>query len=610
MPGWTPGRAETLTACVAVVGLLSLGALPANAQDRRSVTFHVEPGGRPSGSGEKRDPFTSLERAQTAARRAAARGMDVVVRLGGGRYELRHPLTFTPRDSARPGQRVIYTAYPGESPVLSGGRLVRGWRPADDGLWRARVDHVNTRQLFVNGRRAVRARGGSLPGASKSAWGYTTTDRTMERWRNPREIELVYNVKWTQIRGQVARISGSNIRMQQPWWDNAGLFHVAIDVPTYIENAYELLDEPGEWYLDRPAGFLYYRPRKGEDMRDMRDVRAVVPIRRSLVRIRGTPAHPVSRLRFTGLTFAHTTWLGAEDRDGFEAIQANFALTGRNDTFVDPSDAWEKMPAAVSVRGGRKIQLRGNRFTRLGAAGLNVERGTQRSEVVGNKFADVSGSAIQLGDIDDHHPPSESTVVARNRVTDNVIRSVAIEYAGGVGIWGGYVADNTIAHNLLSDLPYTAISIGWGWGARDYPGQPAATRANRVLRNEVDGCVQLLSDGGGVYVLGDQRDLLVAGNVVHGQRGFGGAVYLDEGTRHTTVERNLLYDNGDWTLLTNQAQDNVVRGNWWDFHPHAGSHPPSGATFSKNHLIGRPEEAPASVRRRAGPRDRFRVEGR
>ena len=100
-----------------------------------------------------------------------------------------------------------------------------------------------------------------------------------------------------------------------------------IPTPIYIENALELLDEPGEWYLDRPAKTVYYMPRQGEDMTN---AEVIVPAVEKLVELRGTLDRPVHNIRFEGLTFQHGGWL-LPNKIGFVDVQANFLLKGKPD---------------------------------------------------------------------------------------------------------------------------------------------------------------------------------------------------------------------------------------------------------------------------------------
>jgi len=538
------------------MGVLATGWSPANV-------LYVSPTGTGTACSETRP--CSLEGARQKVRTLnATRSDSIVVFLRGGTYELQKPFVLGPLDSGRAPYDVIYEAYPGETPVLSGGIVIRGWSLADPQrhIWKTTVDSsLDTRQLYVNGVRAVRARSAAgLAGAFRSADGYSTTDQSIATWRNPGDIEFVFQAKWTEMRCGVAQVAGNRITMKQPCFRNSTVrpsLGVTADRPTYIENAYELLDEPGEWYLDRPGHTLYYIPRAGEDLAR---ATVVAPRLELLLGAVGTPTAPVHNIRFSGLTFAYATWLRPNGNDGFSETQANFTLTGTS----WPSDGnWTKTPANVTVRSASHVAFTCNAFIHLGGAGLTFEHGSHDNVIARNVFTDISANGIQLGDVDQPFPAPDRSATD-NEISNNVIHDLPKEYHGGVGIWVGYASNTLIAHNELYDLPYTGISNGWGWGIPSYAGR------NRIVHNVVHHHVQLLTDGGGIYTNGVQGTSLstgtrIEGNVVYDQPNPPGAIYLDDGSRFVTVTNNLTYASPyAYTFLHTRNEPNAVTNNYGD----------------------------------------------
>ena len=143
--------------------------------------FYVSPGGNDANPGSEAQPFSTLEKARDAVR--AVNGdmtSDIVVDLRGGTYRLSHTLAFDARDSGTNGFNVVYKAHPGETPVVSGGETITGWRPDSGRRWRADTKLRDFRQLYVNGSRRVLARGGGLPGAELYGEdGYLSSDPHM-----------------------------------------------------------------------------------------------------------------------------------------------------------------------------------------------------------------------------------------------------------------------------------------------------------------------------------------------------------------------------------------------------------------------------------------------
>jgi hypothetical protein len=211
-------------------------------------------------------------------------------------------------------------------------------------------------------------------------------------------------------------------------------------------------------------------------------------------------------------------------------------------------------------------------FTRLGSGGLDLEFGAQGSAVIGCRFHDISGTAIQLGDVlkPDHHPDDPRAIVKNNTLANNTIHDVCVEYKGGVGIFVGYTEGTLIARNEIFRLPYSGVSMGWGWGEEDAGGgapnyyqpfryaTPTPARNNRVEHNHIHHAMQELQDGGGIYTLGNQAGTVIRANHIHDSRGAPGGIYLDEGSGFIEVAGNLVYAVSTPMNFNNRAQDRIA----------------------------------------------------
>ncbi|MFD1047951.1 hypothetical protein ACFQ1S_21650 [Kibdelosporangium lantanae] len=251
-----------------------------------------------------------------------------------------------------------------------------------------------------------------------TATGYTASADTLAHWRNPTNIELVYTAgealwniqryglgQWTEPRCDIGSVDGTTITMVQPCWDNSTKRVVFPNIPgrtvnmvgpgdltsgrqpAYLENAFELLDQPGEWYLDRSAHTIYYMPRPGEDLRHA-DVE--VPALEKLVDGQGTAQAPIHDLAFRGVGFEYATWLTPSSPEGFSEIQAGYTITGPTGYATQglcqfapggtcPYASWTKEPGNVSVSYGQRVEFTDGVFTHLGAAGLDLGNGSPTS---------------------------------------------------------------------------------------------------------------------------------------------------------------------------------------------------------------------------------------
>lgn len=554
----------------AVIALAALtGAPPAAAAD-----VWVSPRGSDAADGTRDRPLRTLHRAQRSARAASAGGRRPVrVLLRGGTYRLARPLVLDHRDSGAADAPVSWQAAPGARPVLSGGLRVTGWTPHDRrrGIWRADVPRGTvSRQLYVDGRRATRARSPEYPaGFTRTATGFTAPDDAIARWRRPADVEAVAVLQWKIMRCGVAAARGRELIMRDPCWANANTFPALWAFPQIarLENAYELLDEPGEWYLDRAAGRLYYRPRAGERLAS---ARVVLPTAQALVDLRGTASRPVEHVRFAGLTFADATWTAPSGPEGYAADQSGFHLTGSGNrpNAVGHVERPTRTPGNVRALHARHVTFTGNDFRRLGGVGLDLGRGIQHATVLGNRFTDISSAAVQLGGVlaGDHHPKRAADVTRDNRIAHNLITRVGREYQDAAGVFVGFTTRTTVEHNDIADVPWSGIAIGWGWGLVDpgsFPGLPGATpgmwgtwttpttsRGNRILRNRIRRFLSVVWDGGAIYTQGQQGASaadgeVIAGNVATGKRreAGGNVFYTDGGSRYVRLQENVSLDN-------------------------------------------------------------------
>jgi hypothetical protein len=627
-----------LVGATALVATAIAGAV--RASGATTPTVFVSPSGDDAAAGTATAPVRTLTRARDLAR---AHAPGVTVQLADGTYRMDAALTLDARDSG-----VTWMAASGAHPVASGGIRVTGWAVADPAkhLWSAPVPAglTDTRQLYVDGLRATRAVGQLPVSLTKNSTGYRASAATMATWRNPGDIEFVYTGgnalwshgvsgvgPWTEARCPVAAISGSTITMAQPCWDNSTkrsdnlVGGNSVNGPDHVENAFEVLDSPGEWYLDRSAKRVYYIPRPGEDPATA-DIEA--PVLETLVSAVGTASKPVHDVTFAGIRFAYATWLAPDTGEGFSEIQANYLVTGNGGYATQgmcdrvpggtcPYGNWTRIHANLVFGFAHNVRLDGDEFVHLGGAGVDFGDGTQNSVVRGSVFTDVSGNGMMVGGVGIVNP-SAAQATTGNQVVDNHLFNLPAEYHGGVGVFVGYAQNTTVAHNQIDHTSYSAVSLGWGgWRQKEKkPAQVNPAHGNVVRDNLIFDHMLLLSDGGAIYTNGVVGTSLsdgeqLTGNVMHDQFGSGKTLYTDNGASYVTMKNNVLADNDyrDWgTKQTNYALNANgpmdVEGNWWqmgDMDTGAGN-----VTVQGNHVIGSVGETPQSIVDNAGLEAAFR----
>ncbi|MEW2178605.1 right-handed parallel beta-helix repeat-containing protein [Streptomyces sp. NPDC005406] len=563
------GRGTAATATAAF--LAALLAAPAAQAAPGTRTLYAAPDGHGTSCTVAR-PCTP-EGARDLARTVA--GREVRVLLKDGTYRLDEPLKLGAADSG-----VSWGAAPGASPVLSGGQDITGWRQNTDGTWSADVPAgVTPRQLFVDGKRATRARGEACAASTCDATRTGMTGATatgIGQWQHPTDAEAVIRVRWRNYHCRIAAVSGDIMTFAQPCWTNSASgtdrTGPAWDTTTvdstrysgvaFFENAPELLDKAGEFVWNSTDRTVTYLPRKGENMRH---AQAVTPRTEGLLVVDG--AHDVT---VSGIGFAYAAYRQPGTDEGYAGMQAGLTLTGATGPVDHAGRFYTKPAAAVTVRGGRAVSIDSTRFTHLGGAGAVLEAGTKDSSVTRSAFTDLSSGAVYVGDTEPM-PGSELTG-ERNTVAYNTISRTGVEYTDAVGIWAGYEAGLTVDHNSLDHLPYSGISVGWGWNQAE--AQTSVLRDNKVTNNRITNVMEVAQqqhDGGAIYTQGAQPGTVLSGNYINrsaygNTERDGNGIYLDEQSSYITVEKNVITRIG-YKWVSNWAGygiENTARDNWTD----------------------------------------------
>ncbi|UVI29733.1 right-handed parallel beta-helix repeat-containing protein [Paenibacillus spongiae] len=527
-------------------------------------------------------PFATIAGARDSIRKLKQSAMlagPVTVWLRGGHYYQSEPVVFTPEDSAP----VTFAAYPGERPVVDGGVRITGWREETVGgiaMWVADVPGAAEgkryfRQLFVNGERRLRIRlpeqgfywMKDVPGTAIHNEGMTSdlfagTDTFVcaqgdidGSWSNRNDVDVVAVHYWIEERMPIASFDPSTGVVKS---NRKSMFVLKDDVAKryakyYVENVFEALTDPGQWYLDRTGGKVYYIPLPGEELDHTEFVAGSAY---QLLKLAGNPdgKEYVEYLSFKGLTFAHTDWI--QPQGGGE----RFDMPGID--FAAAPQAAFHIPGVIHMRGARYCSIEDCRVERIGWYGIELSEGCMSNRIVGNTIADMGAGGIKLDGADADGPILRRT--GGNRITDNHIHAGGNIFHSACGILSVHSFGNTISHNHIHDLYYTGISCGWVWGYGEN-----VSRDNRIEKNHIHDIGHgLLSDMGGIYTLGVQPGTVIRGNLIHDieKCNYGGwAIYPDEGSSHIIIENNVCFKTSSQVFHQHYGRENTVRNNIFAF---------------------------------------------
>ena len=528
----------------------------------------------------------------------------ITIYMEGGTYAFYEPVFIRPEDSGTKESPTIIRSVGDEKVILSGGISINGWKKQGK-VWVADVPAFNGRpldfrQLWVNGKKAVRARDVEdfekmnriCSVDEKNEILYVpavSICRLIDNKGNlkAKYAEMVLHQMWcvanlrirsVEVQGDSAAIRfhqpESRIQFEHPW-PRPMVTTNGHNSAFYLTNARELQDVPGEWYHDIDARKVYYYPREGEKMQE---AEVIVPAVETLVRVEGTLDRPVRHIRFEKITFSYTTWMRPSEK-GHVPLQAGMYLT--DGYRIDPkmqrnylnhpldNQGWLGRPAAaVRVVAARQIDFERCRFEHLGSTGLDYEEAVQGGVVRGCLFRDIAGNGLLVGSFSPaahethlpYDPADRREVCTQQQINNCYFTEIGNEDWGCLAIAAGYVGDINIEHNEISEVPYSGISLGWGWTQT-----VNCMRNNRVHANLIHHYAKHMYDVAGIYTLGSQPKSYVTENCVHSIYKPGYVhdpnhwfyLYTDEGSSFITVRDN-------WTEGEKYLQNANGPGNVWE----------------------------------------------
>lgn len=536
--------------------------------------FYVSPSGNDSGPGTREKPFASVRQALKAAEAVFQKdgNENCTVWLEGGTYLISEPLTLRSNQLVNQEGNLTIRALPGENPVISGGKPVTGWKKQPDGLWKASLpEDLNSdrevRELFIGSHRAIRARHPNegylrvrkVGDDRRTHFFFGEGDFPLPAAGEKPELILLHD--WSVSRIEVKEIDPTlnrltavdSIGAKSPAFFN--LDHWEKDPRYFLENSIEFLDADYEWIADEGEVILKL-PGNIHPL----DLEIVIPVSEGLVMMTGTARQPLKNVRFEGVAFRHSAW--QIPAMGYCGVQA---------CHFDPRPeemGWSVVPPAIKAVWTENCLFTRCSFEQLGGSGLWFSTGCIDCSVKDSRFLDISGNGIMIGEGRDREVDGEKwwqvapgQVALGNSIENCIVEKCGQQFFGAVGIWCGLTAETSIRNNEVSQMPYTGVSIGWMWSP-----VPTPCRANVVDGNHIHHIMQILSDGGGIYMLGLQPGSKLMNNHIHdvhinAGRAESNGMFLDEGTTDVVIAGNLIYNIAKSPLRFHKATTNLVKDN-------------------------------------------------
>jgi hypothetical protein len=620
---------QTLAATLAtLVPIRRAGAAPKE--------LFISPGGNDANPGTRTRPLGSIAAAQRAARTVKATS-PVIVWFRAGVYYLPQTVVFGPEDSGTEQNPVTWSAYEGEEAVISGGaRLKLDWKPHRDGIMMARTPAgLETDQLFINGRRQLMARYPNYDPASQYFDGWSADALSKERaarWADPRGgyIHAMHRSLWGDFHYAITgKDAAGEVTYEGGWQNNRKLgMHARY---RFVENVFEELDAPGEWFLNRKTSTLYFNPPAGTDLKAATVEAVRLP---HLVEFRGSEERPVKWLTVRGLTFRHSARTFMDNKEPL--LRSDWTTYRGGAVFFNGAENCSLDDCFIDQVGGnavfvnmynRQVAIRRCHIARAGASGVAFVGDPEA--VRSPLFEYEQRQSVKV--IDTAPGPKTNNYPADCSVEDSLIyltgrvekqtAGVQISMAQGVtvrhcsiydmpraginiseGTWGGHLIEHCDIFDTVKETGDHGSFNSWGrdrfWGLTDIDLNTVTTGENRnlplldvvkpiIIRNNRWRCDHGwdidLDDGSSNYQ-------------IYNNLALSGGIKLREGF-YRTLENNVMVNNSFHPHVWYQNSQDVVRRNivFTAYRPIRVPQP-WGKECDRNllHVAGKPGATPAA----------------
>ena len=495
--------------------------------------------------------------------RGAGMLMPITVRMHAGKYCLNEPITLRGNHS-----NVTFEPYGDGEVQITGGRQITDFEKTEfmgtpcvgahipdvaDGKW-------SFTDLYVGGLRAERTR---LPSVGcfrmketenpttalfgPSKW-FVAADEDLAQFSSLYAFEdafVSFNHYWIDEHTPIERLDAETGRVYMTYRTR---FNIRPEQDYILENVAEQFKNPGEWYLDRANGILYYIPRNEAEWENLPEIWA--PVTSKLVVVSGHHDHVVSGVHFKNITFAYT-------RGDYGSL-GDTSGRGEGEMFGSDAQAVSNAHGSIEVSYARNVTFEDCTLRNFGVHGFNIKEGCHGVKVERCTVYDGGAGGVRINGGAFGAP--DHALTENCAVTDTSITHVGRRYFAACGVLMMNAASCDIIHNEIGDLYYTGVSVGWEWGYAK-----TVCHDNRIQNNHIyDLGKGFLSDMGGVYLLGSQRGTIVSGNRIHDIKckEYGGwALYTDEGSTGILLENNLCYRTSSNSYHQHYGSNNVVRNN-------------------------------------------------
>ncbi|MFZ1290487.1 MAG: right-handed parallel beta-helix repeat-containing protein [Melioribacteraceae bacterium] len=557
--------------------------------------YFVAPYGNDNNNATKQGPLKSIEKAQILAQKDKG---DVTIFLREGEYRLDKTLIFTVKDVNN--KKLTLRSYPGEHVVINGGILLKlKWGPYKKGIVKAKVNPaISIDMLTVNGDVRHMAR---FPNFNSTAMRFngTSADATSQErintWKNPKGgyLHAMHVSDWGDFHYRiVGKDENGNLEFEGGWQNNRK-YGLSND-NRMIENIFEELDAPGEWYYDSSTAILYYYPFPNEEIEN---AKFEVSHLKHLIELKGTEYELVKNISIKNIEFTQTVRTFMEKYEPL--LRSDWTIYRGGAILFEGTENCKLEDCYMHNLGGNAIffsnynknsSVSGSHITQIGASAICFVGDSEAVRSPSFEYSDF----IPLEQMDHMAGPKTDNYPENCLVYDNLIHAIGMFEKQITGVEISMSKSIRVSHNSIYDVPRAGINISegtWGghiieyndvfetvketgdhgsfnsWG-RDRFWHPKREEMNRITTNEPS---LILADAISTVVIRNNR--------FRCDRGWD--IDLDDGSSNYHIYNNLCLNGGIKLRegFYRVVENNILVNN--TFHPHVWFKN-SGDVFARN----------------------------
>jgi len=529
----------------------------------------------------------SLEKAREMIRKNNQNmSSDINVYIDQGIYYISNPIELTPEDSGSNGFKVRWRNKPGAKPVFSGAQIITNWSlyDAEKNIWKASVPKgLKFEHLWKDGTRLRRSWSGWNPkGFKNTKRGVKVKDPDIDvsKWNNIKDVVVYKKFMWRyipckvyQIKGRELQLNPKCIRIYKVPQSVLGVLDdvalawmnsiVISNADIALENAYELLTDEGEWYLDISESILYYKPFETDGFNANSEI--TYSVLKTFILLNGTEQNPISNIEIKGITFEYNGG-------------TKMGITAGSPT--EPTNAIPPKPKnALQINAGLSIDINSNIFLHIGSDAIHFDLKGKNIKIIGNGFGDISRAAVSLNQTNTIvSEENKNRVLPENadkffdgvEINNNYIRYTGIDDIGAAIVYSEFSRNVKVFHNEIREVPTFAVRNSWRFLA-----WKKHTANIEYVWNKVSDVGQAnMGDYGGLYIsccnIGESsihHNFIVGAGLSNSNSGIYLDVYANNVKIYNNVCKNMPQKSelgiGGWLGLI-ISENNEIFENWTD----------------------------------------------